>query len=249
MRKLVACLACRNEGSRLFAKPLQNLDIKKNVTIIQYIIDSLKKVKEIDEIVLAISDKKVNSIYKDIAKQNNIKFIYGSDENVLLRLIKSCTSVNGTDIFRVTTESPFLMYEEVERAWKIHKKDGNDLTAIDKVPDGSGFEIIKLEAYKKSNKFGKKKHKSEYCSLFIRENKKNFKIYKLIVNKFFLRTDIRLTAYYPEDLILLRNIYNKFKKFYPKIPLRKIIKYLDKNPNLHKIVAKYVESGLKSMYL
>jgi spore coat polysaccharide biosynthesis protein SpsF len=174
LRKLVACLACRNEGSRLFAKPLQNLDIKKNVTIIQYIIDSLKKVKEIDEIVLAISDKKVNSIYKDIAKQNNIKFIYGSDENVLLRLIKSCTSVKGTDIFRVTTESPFLMYEEVERAWKIHKKDGNDLTAIDKVPDGSGFEIIKLEAYKKSNKFGKKKTQIRILLFIYKRKQKKF---------------------------------------------------------------------------
>ncbi len=29
MRKLVACLACRNEGTRLYGKPLQNLDVKK----------------------------------------------------------------------------------------------------------------------------------------------------------------------------------------------------------------------------
>ena len=28
-RKLVAVLACRNGGSRLYAKPLQNLDQKK----------------------------------------------------------------------------------------------------------------------------------------------------------------------------------------------------------------------------
>ena len=39
-RKLVAVLACRNGGSRLYAKPLQNLDEVNKVTIIQYIIDN-----------------------------------------------------------------------------------------------------------------------------------------------------------------------------------------------------------------
>ena len=39
MRKLVACLACRNEGTRLYGKPLQNLDIKKNITIKNYLKD------------------------------------------------------------------------------------------------------------------------------------------------------------------------------------------------------------------
>ena len=37
-RKLVAALACRNNGSRLFAKPLQNLDEKKNLKVIDYLI-------------------------------------------------------------------------------------------------------------------------------------------------------------------------------------------------------------------
>ena len=33
MRKLVAALACRNKGSRLYGKPLQNLDIDKVLEI------------------------------------------------------------------------------------------------------------------------------------------------------------------------------------------------------------------------
>ena len=249
MRKLVACLACRNEGTRLFGKPLQNLDIKENLTILKYIIDSLKQIKIIDDIVLSISKNKTNFIFKEIAKENNIKYTTGDEENVLSRLIKSCKYANGTDIFRVTTESPFMIFEEVNRAWEIHVKNNNDLTAIDNVPDGSGFEIIKLDAYKKSQKYGEKKHKSELCSLYIRENKNKFKIHKLDVDKLYLRTDIRLTADYPEDLILLRSIYNKFKSYYPRIPLKKIIKYIDSNPSLQKDVKKYIDEGLRSMYI
>ena len=66
-----------------------------------------------------------------------------------------------------------MIFEKVKKAWKIHIQDNNDLTAIDNVPDGAGFEIIKLTAYEKSQKLGKKRHKSELCSLFIRENRVN----------------------------------------------------------------------------
>ena len=94
---------------------------------------------------------------KILQKKNNIKFIYGDELDVLSRLIKSCEYVNGTDIFRITTESPFFLHEKISDIWKIHKIYNNDLTTIDDIPDGSGFEIIKLNAYKISHKKGKKK--------------------------------------------------------------------------------------------
>ena len=86
-RKLVAILACRNGGSRLYAKPLQNLDNKKNITTLQFLITNLKKHKVVDEIGLAISNKKENLIYKEIAKKNSVKFTFGDDNDVLSRLI------------------------------------------------------------------------------------------------------------------------------------------------------------------
>ena len=157
MRKLVACLACRNEGSRLYGKPLQNLDIKKKISILQYIIDCLKKTREINSIILAISNNIQNKIYEEIAKKNNINFIYGHEINVLSRLVKSCEKEKGTDLFRITTESPFFLFEKIPQLWNVHIKNNYDLTTIDDVPDGSGFEIVNLKAYKLSLKNGKKK--------------------------------------------------------------------------------------------
>ena len=65
-RKLVAILACRNGGTRLYAKPLQNLDEKKKISILQFLITNLKKRTVIDDIGLAISNDKENLIYKKI---------------------------------------------------------------------------------------------------------------------------------------------------------------------------------------
>ena len=107
MRKLVAALACRNDGTRLFGKPLQNIDIKKKITILDQIILTLKHFPAIQEMVLGISKGSANFIFTEYAQKHNIHYIIGDEDDVLQRLIQCGEKAQATDIFRVTTESPF----------------------------------------------------------------------------------------------------------------------------------------------
>ena len=244
-RKLVAILACRNGGSRLYAKPLQNLDQKKNISIIQYLINTLKKNKSIKEIGLAISKNEENIVYKKIARYNKIKFVLGDDKDVLNRLIKCAKKLNATDILRVTSESPFPYLERLSEIWKNHLLGNYDATFLDNIVDGCGYEIIKLDSLKISHKKGKTKHKSELCTLYLRENYKKFKINRIFPNKKYFRKDLRLTVDNPEDLIICKKIYKNIKN---KFKLNEAIQFLDKNPNLKKLTAKYCDKGYSDMY-
>ena len=47
-----------------------------------------------------------------------------------MRLIKACEYANGTDIFRLTTESPFTYFEKIKAAWNEHLEDDYDLGDI-----------------------------------------------------------------------------------------------------------------------
>ena len=246
--KLVAALACRNNSMRLYAKPLQLLDIKKKISILDHIINLLKKIGIFDHITLGISNSSGNKIYEKVAKKHKINFIYGSDKNVLERLIKCAKINNATDIFRITTESPFIYYELIKKLWKDYKNKNLDALFLDNIIDGCGFEFISLKALKVSDKIGKKRHK-EFSSLYLRENIKKFKIVKYKTSKKLFRKDLRLTVDYPEDLILCRKIYEQFKKKRPFIPLDEIIKFLDGKPNLKELVRKYTLKGYKTMYL
>lgn len=249
MRKLVACLACRNQGTRLYGKPLQNLDIEQKISVLDYLIASVKTYSAVTGIVLGISEGVDNVVFKDVAAKNGIDFITGSEEDVLSRLIACCEKGNGTDIFHLTTESPFTYFEAIDAAWDDHVRSGRDLTALDQLPDGSGFEMIRLEAYKRSWEKGERKHRSEICSLYIREHKDEFSIGYVEIPTPIRRTDIRLTIDYPEDLILCRAIYKQFKEKAPLIPLEEIIRFVDNNPDLKALVDPLVEEGLKTMYL
>ena len=248
-RKLVAALACRNNGSRLFGKPLQNLDEKKNLRIIDHLIFQLKTIRSIKSIVLGISRGKENHIYLEVAKKFKLKYIIGDEVDVLSRLISCGKKQDATDIFRVTTECPFIYLKEFNHHWKSHVDENFDATFLENIIDGCGYEIIKLSSLKMSHKLGSKKHKSEMCSLFIRENKDKFKVNKVFPPKKLIRKDLRLTVDYPEDLIVCREVYKNVVKNNKKLDIFKIVSYLDKNKKLKNLLSQYVKIGYKKMYL
>lgn len=249
MRKMIACLACRNNGTRLYGKPLQNIDIESRLSVLGYMINSIKTYHSVSDIILAISSGAHNVVFIELAEYYGLRYIVGDEDDVLQRLILACEKANGTDIFRLTTESPFTYFEAIEKAWSQHLIDNNDITALDCLPDGSGFEMIKLDAYKQSWIKGEPRHRSELCSLYIRENKSEFKVGYVDIPSELRRTDIRLTIDYPEDLVFCRFIYQALKHKAPLIPLSEIITLIDENPEMKKLVNPFVDDGLKTMYL
>jgi spore coat polysaccharide biosynthesis protein SpsF len=247
-RRLVAAIACRNHGARLYGKPLQNLDVNNGVRILDNIIGCLKTLNCIDEIVLGISEGIENEIFKSIAKELKIRFIIGDQIDVLGRLIQ-CGQISGaTDIFRVTSESPFLYFEPVEKLWLNHIAKGFDATFFDNVIDGCGFEIISMKALQTSHDRGEKRHRSELCTLYIRENRSDFNIETVLPPDKLIRKDLRLTVDNPEDLAVCRILYNAFKDDAPRFCIEKLIVYLDANPKLRELIAPFTESGYSLMY-
>lgn len=248
-RKLVAALACRNQGSRLYGKPLQNLDVEKGIRIIDNIIDGLNTLDCIDSIVLGISEGEDNEVFKTIAEQKGIEYIVGDQIDVLHRLIKCAEKVDGTDVFRVTSESPFLHHKAVKKLWEQHCKQNNDATFYDDIIDGCGFEFIQLSALKRSHQNGEAKHRSELCTLYIRENLNDFKVQKIQAPNHLNRKDLRLTVDNPEDLVICRKIYAEFIQKAPHIDLEDIVSFLDKNADLKALTFPFTIEGYKTMYI
>ena len=249
MRKLVCALAVRNNGSRLYGKPIQNLDVNTGYRILDFILETIKnQIEVVDDICLAISEGADNETYIKYAQENNYSYVIGSEQDVLQRLIQAAKEVNATDVLRITSESPFVSYDLVDKAWRKHLYENNDATFYDEVVDGCGFEIITLESLISSHKNGDDTHRSELCTLYIRENKEHFRIGYLEPDKALIRNDLRLTVDNPEDLILCRAIYQDFKQRKEEFKLENIIAFIDDNVFLKELVLKYTIEGYKSMY-
>ena len=239
-RKLVAAYACRAGGTRLYGKPLQNLE--PGYTILDHIIEGAKATTQIDEIVLGISEGIENQIFIEIAKKHSINYITGSEKDVLWRLIECGRTSGATDIFRVTTECPFIAWELLADAWQAHVDHDNDITVTDYLPEGGNFEIYSQESLERSHKEGQDSERSEYCSAYPRRKPGLFRIELIEPPEDWKRTDLRLTVDYPEDLIICRNTYMALKDATPHIPFGQIISYVDEHPELKKLVEPYVDS-------
>lgn len=248
-RRLIAAVAVRNAGSRLFGKPMQNLDVNEGLTILDNIIGTLRSLVCIDDIILGISEGSENQIFMECADKLGLRYVVGDQEDVLGRLI-ACGQLGGaTDIFRITSESPFLYYEPVEDAWQQYLDERADALFLDDIVDGCGFEILSMNALERSHTEGKDRHRSELCSLYIRENNTQFKTIKLTGPENLDRRDLRLTVDNPEDLVICRHIFRNFRSRAPRIPVADIVAFLDQNPDLIALTAPFTETGYETMFV
>ncbi|MBI4617571.1 MAG: acylneuraminate cytidylyltransferase [Planctomycetes bacterium] len=239
-RKLIAALACRVQGERLYGKPVQNL--VKGKTILDQILDTVERLPGIETSVLGISEGIENQVFVKIAKRRGIPYIFGDEIDVLSRLIQCAHITAATDVYRVTTECPFTHFEPFERAWSSHVEKGNDVTVCDGVPEGTAFEIYRLQALLTSHERGTQHHRSEGCSRYVREHLGEFQVEVISPEPACARSDLRLTVDYPEDLALCRRVYEHFREQAPLIPLREIVQFLDARPELKALVASYVDT-------
>jgi len=230
--KVAAVIACRVDSSRLYAKPLQQVG---KYQILELLLNQIKKSTLINEIVLAISENPGNEAFVNFAKEHKLKFIRGNDKDVLKRLIDGAKYVNADVVFRITSENPFIYWEKIDLLIKKHVENNFDISYIHNVPLGVGYEIINLKALEISHKFGSRRHRSELCSLYIKEHKDSFKIHRLEIEKALQRPEMRLTVDSPQDLWVARLIQKSIGKGGDPIPLRRIISFLDKNPNISRI--------------
>ncbi len=227
--KIAATLACRVGSGRLYAKPLQPIG---DTTILEHLVRSLRRSRQLADIVLAISEGEENAAFVGMARRLGLPFVHGDQRDVLGRLIGAADHVGADVVLRVTPENPFIYHEIIDRQIACHVDSGADITICEELPNGTHVEIISLAALKRAHRYGEDRHRSELCTLFIFENPDLFKIERLRAPEPVRRPELRLTVDTPEDLVVARAAYQAARRSDGMTYLSDVIAYLDANPAL-----------------
>lgn len=203
--KLAAVIACRNQSKRLYAKPLQRLG---NQTILEHLVEAVRCISAVEEIVLAISEGTENAIYEEVAMRLGVRWVRGPQEDVLWRLIQGGRAAEATNVLRATSDNPFIYWEGGTALVEAVRAQDLDLAVHKDLPFGTYYEIIRLAALERSHREGEERHRSEQCSLYIYENQEQFRVAQIPVDPVLARRDVRLTVDWPEDLIVMRAVYD-----------------------------------------
>jgi len=234
--------------ARLYSYRFPEKILKKicNKTILEIIIERLRKVKDIDKIILVTGNRSKNKLLIKEAKRLNIEFFCGSEKNILDRFYQASLQFKPDNIIRVTGDNPLIDFNLIKNGFKIFLEKRVDVLSIERkktFPIGMNFEIFRTcslhDAWKDNYKMFQDQNFQETFippTKYLLEKRKyhNFDL----VNEKNLST-IRLTVDYYEDFLLVSEIFNEL---YPKkkyFDFFDIVKLLESRPDLLKINEKF----------
>ena len=235
--------------ARLKSAGLPNKILKKicGKTVFELIIERLKMVKNIDEIILVTDSENLNQSLIEKAKELKINYFCGSDENILDRIYQASKKFSSDTIIRITGDCPLIDFNLINKGLEIFYRLDSDILSVDRkrtYPDGFDFEVFKKEALKISWNDNLKKYKNqeEFYQIFISPAKymlesNKFKNYDLVDKT--NHSNIRLTLDYPEDLEFIKTIYEKLYITNKQFSFKEILHLLENNPELLRINQKH----------
>ena len=183
-------------------------------------------------IVVATSNCPSDDELVKFLKDENIDVYRGSLENVLQRYINTAENYGFTQIVRVTGDNPLVDLKYLKSCLILFQK----YTYVDGIYEGglikgTGFELVTLEELKKIS--STRRDHIEHVTLWLRENINEsgtrVQVKHEQLNRF--REDIFLTCDYPEDLILLRKIFQNFD-YRVDISIQEILQLFEEKPAL-----------------
>ena len=178
--RVTLIIQARSNSTRLKNKMFLMLDKYK---VLEWVIFRLKKIKFVNNLVIATSNKVADKDIIKIGKKNNLKVFAGNEKNVLKRFYLCSKKYPSDLIVRVCADNPLIDKNEIENLILYFKKNykkidylQNFLVSKNSIyAGGFGAEIFKKKCIKEAFFNAKTSSDKEHVTKYIRNNPKKFK--------------------------------------------------------------------------
>lgn len=218
---IVLIIQARIGSSRLPKKMLLDLAGK---TVIERVIERVKKVKYINKIVLAIPDTKENDDLEKIAFKNKIECFKGNENDLVDRYYQAALKYKADLVLRLPGDNPIPDPKEYEKLIKFHMNSNFDFSSNimnfknNGYPDGIGVEIFTFESLKYiwenvKNEFNREHVATNYYD-YINDkypNHTNFNIGTINCSSEIRRPNLCLDINTKSEYIFINKIFEYFK--------------------------------------
>ena len=206
------------------------------VTVLEFILQRLKNVDEVGQVILATTVDAGDDILEKIAGKMQIPVYRGSVNNVLDRFYQTAVKYDVDIIIRICADNIFLEISEFPRLLKLMQVEKYDylanslLDGKNLILTGTGLavEMISFDAISKLVESNIDNYHREHVTPYFYENADKFNIHLSPV-PFAVNKDMRLTLDLAEDYENLQIIYSSIV---PDINITAINHYLENNPSM-----------------
>ncbi len=229
--KIGFLITARLKSSRLRLKLLRDLQGK---TIIQRVIDRVRKIQNIDEIVLCTSKNPQDKALVETARMNNIYYFNGDGEDVMLRLTEAAKFYGFEYIVGITGENPLFSIDHANQIVDLIQSERKDFIYFDGLPLGCATFGMKVKAMETICAV-KNVVNTEMWGYLIKQPE-IFDILEVKVDDYYRDPDLRITTDHLEDYQFISALYEELAedKLYSH---HNLVKLLKEKPELREIHA------------
>jgi spore coat polysaccharide biosynthesis protein SpsF len=235
-KRIVAIILARLTSARLPAKHLREIAKKP---MIYHVVDRLKAVPSVDEIVLATASKSENSKLGAYVEGLGIKVFYDNDENdVTGRVLRAAEYFEAEILTTISGDCPLIDPGYIEDGIHAIIREDADYVQVVK-PFGTclheGISTFSIDAYRRINILSNTWYYREHPASALRDHKNLFQKANLHIPEIFATRTFRISVDNMADLIFMNEVYSKLYDGSTIIDLEAVVKLVEDEPNLLKI--------------
>lgn len=245
---VVAIVQARMGSSRLPGKVL--LDIGGEAMLYRVVVRA-RRAQFVGRVVVATTNDLSDDPVETFCKMKGFPCFRGDPYDVLDRYYQAARQFNTSDIVRLTADCPLIDPGEIDRTVHAFFQADVDFAANRlpppwkrTTPIGMDTEVVSFKALSKAWREAEEKYAREHVMPYIYEKKGRFNV--LLVDQQPDLSHLRLTVDTPEDLALIRKIYQHFDNR-DDFSLNDIVELLDKSPELLDINADVKHKGYQEV--
>lgn len=241
--KIVATIEARMTSSRLPGKVLLQA---LGQPMLLHLINRLRAVPSIDQIVLATTINAADDVLAEFAAGKGIESYRGSEQDVMMRVIGAAESAGADVIVEITGDCPIIdpdIVEQTIRMYLHHDAAYVSNAHIRSYPDGMDTQVFRLETLKRSAAMTNHPLDREHVSLHMRNHPELFPQVHLVAPPSLWWPELGLTLDEQADYRLLKKIIESLGPADPLFGCREVIELLKRNPDWIDINRAVVRKG------
>lgn len=233
MNDIVAIIQARMGSTRLPAKVLLDLEDK---TVLERVIERVKKSKFIQEAIVATTISKDDLKIVNLCAKMGIRVYCGSEDDVLDRYYQAARLLDRKHIVRITADCPLIDPKVIDRVIRAHlskKADYTSNTIQETFPDGEDVEVFKFQTLKKAWEDAGLPSEREHVSPYIRKHQNLFRLENVSSEENLGR--MRWTLDEKRDYKFIKLVYRKLYKKNRIFGMKETLRLLREHPEYQRI--------------
>ena len=212
--------------------------------LLALLLERLARARTLDSIVVATSTDPRDDEIASLCGRLGVPVFRGSEMDVLDRYVQAAREFDFEVVVRVTADCPLIDPELVDEMVRFFLENRGRFDLVTNrhpltYPDGLDFDVLPREALERAGREATAPHHREHAVPFFWET--GMRVHNVVDPENRFRRH-RWTLDYPEDYELIRRIVEALDRDGEHFGTRDILAFLEKNPELSSLNARYIPS-------